>query len=134
MKPELMKKFKAMFENQKKSLLYSGKLVNDSFELPKDDILDDVDLSTTELEQSMRLRLRNREALYLRKINEALERIQAGTFGECEECGEEIDPRRLEARPTATHCIECKEAQEKSELLHIDGHRPKSVGSRIRLA
>ena len=42
MKPEIMKKFKAMFESQKKSLLYSGKLVNASFELPKDDMLDDV--------------------------------------------------------------------------------------------
>ena len=51
------------------------------------------------------------------KINEALERIEDGSFGICEDCGEEIGVKRLEARPVTTQCIDCKtkaEAQEKA--------------------
>jgi DnaK suppressor protein len=82
----------------------------------------------------MRMRLRNREALFLRKIDEALRRIADGSFGECEECGDDIELKRLEARPTATMCVACKEEAERREHVHIDGHRPKSLGAKLRLA
>lgn len=134
MEREKIMRFKSLFEDQKNKLVYSKSFVNEEFHLQKDDLMDDVDLSSTELETSMRMRLRNREALFLKKIDEALARIAEGTFGQCERCEEDIEHRRLEARPTTTLCIHCKEEAERLEHLHIDGHRSKSLGSRIRLA
>lgn len=131
---ELVLKFKILFEKERKNLIYSNQLVNDEFHLNQDDLADEVDITSVELETSMRMRLRNREALYLKKLDEALRRISEGSFGECESCGEDIEVRRLEARPTATLCVSCKEEQERIELVHIDGHKHKSLGTRIRLA
>lgn len=133
MKTETMMKFKALFEQQKQNLVYSHKIMNDEFIVQKDEMLDDVDLTSCELEQAMRMRLRNREALFLKKIDEALDRIAVGTFGECEDCGDEIDLKRLEARPTCTLCIHCKEEQERREEIHIDGHKHKSLGQKMTL-
>ena len=131
---EFVSQIKALFETEKQRLLYSGKLVNADFAIASDDLMDEGDLTSTELETSMRMQLRNREALYLRKVEQALGRIQDGTFGECESCEEAIDPRRLMARPTANLCVNCKEVSEYKEVLHIDGHRSKSLGSRVRWA
>ncbi|HLD99111.1 MAG TPA: TraR/DksA family transcriptional regulator [Bdellovibrionota bacterium] len=134
MNKELTLKFKGLFEEQRRNLIYSGRVVNEDFNLNQDDLPDEADITSSELETSMRMRLRNREALFLKKIDEALRRISNGTFGECEQCGEDIDFRRLEARPTATLCVHCKEDQERREHVHIDGHKPKSLGTRVRLA
>jgi DnaK suppressor protein len=132
---EQLRKFRAIFQEQRAKLVYSQQILNAEFHLQRDDLMDEVDLTTTELEHSMRIRLRNREALYLKKIDEALRRIDEGTFGECESCGDDIEPKRLEARPTTTQCVNCKEEAELGETKHIDGHRPKSLGSRLmRLA
>jgi DnaK suppressor protein len=127
-------KFKSLFETERQKLLYSNRIQIEGFDLNKDDMLDEVDMTSSELETSMRMRLRNREALFLKKIDEALDRIASGTFGDCETCGEEIETKRLEARPTTTMCVGCKEESERRELLHIDGHKPKSLGRRLRLA
>ena len=127
-----LRRFKALFEDQKRKLIYSQKVLDQDFYTNQDDLLDEVDLTSTELETSMRLRLRNREALFLRKIDEALGRIAAGTFGACEACEEEIELKRLEARPTATLCVGCKEEEEKMEHLHVDGQKNKSVGKKMR--
>ena len=96
--------------------------------------MDSTDLTTTELETSMRLRLRNREILYLEKIDDALRRISFGSFGECEECGEEIGIKRLHAHPTTTLCVNCKETEENQEQRHFDGSRFKTEGVKLRLA
>ena len=61
------------------------------------------------------LRIRDRERKLISKIDKALDRIEDGTFGICEECGEEITEGRLKARPVTTFCIGCKEEQEKLE-------------------
>jgi len=61
------------------------------------------------------LRIRDREAKLIGKLQDALERLEDGTFGYCEECGEEIPYKRLLARPVATLCIRCKNAQEAAE-------------------
>ncbi len=131
---EMSKKFRTLFETEKKKLLFSSRLVNEDFAIQADDLMDEVDFTSFELENQMKLRLRNREALYLKKIDEALERIKAGTFGACEKCEEAIELRRLEARPTTTLCVSCKEEEEKLEKVHIDGHKPKSVGRGFKLA
>jgi len=133
--PEFIKKFRHLFESEKKRLLFTGRIVNEEFNVQPEEMMDEVDFTSFEMENQMRMRLRNRESLYLKKIEEALDRIDQGEFGLCESCGEEIEAKRLEARPTTTMCVSCKEASEKSEKLHIDGHRHKSVGSaKMRLA
>lgn len=129
---ETLERFKTLFESKRERLLYSGKLMNEDFQIRPEEFTDELDQTSTENETGMRMRLRNREALYLKKMEEALARIHAGTFGSCLDCGEEIPLKRLEARPTATHCVDCKEGQERSEQLHIDGHRHKSLGVKIK--
>ena len=69
---------------------------------------DPVDRASQEEEFNLKLRERDRERKLLKKIDEALARIKSGDYGYCDECGAEIGIRRLEARPTATQCIECK--------------------------
>ncbi len=76
---------------------------------------DPTDRATIESDRSFELRIRDRERKLLRKIKKALERIEDGTYGICEECGGEIGLKRLEARPVATLCIECKSRQEQEE-------------------
>ena len=76
---------------------------------------DPADRATAESDRSFELRIRDRERKLIKKIKKALERIEDGTYGVCEECGEDIGPKRLEARPVATLCIECKSRQEREE-------------------
>jgi DnaK suppressor protein len=70
------------------------------------------DRATQESEFSMELRTRDRERKLIKKIDEALARLDTGDYGYCESCGIEIGIRRLEARPTATLCIDCKTLDE----------------------
>ncbi len=74
------------------------------------------DRASQEEEFSLALRSRDRERKLVKKINAALERIASEDFGYCERCGVEIGVPRLEARPTAELCIDCKELQEKQEV------------------
>ncbi len=70
------------------------------------------DRATQESEFSLELRTRDRERKLIKKIDEALDRIDEHEYGYCEACGVEIGIRRLEARPTATLCIDCKTLDE----------------------
>ena len=128
MKQEMVMKFKKLFEDQRASLLYSYKIVNEDFAIQTEEMADEIDLSCAELEQNMKMRLRNREALFLKKIDEALEKIQAGTFGVCECCEQNIEVSRLEVRPTANLCLSCKEEEEMRETRSADGRKSKSIG------
>ncbi|NDD92556.1 conjugal transfer protein TraR [bacterium] len=128
MRKDALKKFKRLFEEQRNSLLFSDRVVREDFSVNSDDRFDELDQATSDIEQSMRMRLRNREALYLKKLDEALRRIDEGTFGDCDECGEEIGHNRLLARPTATLCVHCKEEQERKEVLTAAGRTSKSLG------
>lgn len=73
------------------------------------------DRASQETDISVELRNRDRERKLIRKIEETLDRINEGDYGYCEKCGVEIGLRRLEARPTATLCIDCKTLQELKE-------------------
>ena len=87
-------------------------------ELPGQTIYPDLgDQASAETDRSFMLRLRGREQRLLKKIEEAIDRIDNGTFGICDDCGNEIDIKRLEARPVTTMCIECKTLQEEEEKL-----------------
>jgi len=70
------------------------------------------DRATQESEFSLELRARDRERKLIKKIDESLKEIESGSYGFCESCGIEIGIRRLEARPTATLCIDCKTLDE----------------------
>lgn len=70
------------------------------------------DRATQESEFSLELRTRDRERKLIKKIEESLENLERGDYGYCETCGIEIGLRRLEARPTASQCIDCKTLDE----------------------
>ncbi|MGJ8526749.1 RNA polymerase-binding transcription factor DksA [Halomonadaceae bacterium LMG 33818] len=76
---------------------------------------DPSDRATQEEGFSLELRTRDRERKLLRKINQTIERIDEDDYGFCEACGVEIGIRRLEARPTATLCVDCKTLAELKE-------------------
>lgn len=76
---------------------------------------DPSDRATMESNRNSMLRIRDRERKLIFKIQEALQRLDAGEYGICEECGEEISIERLKARPVTTLCIECKSSQELAE-------------------
>jgi DnaK suppressor protein len=87
-------------------------------ELPGQTVFPDLgDQATAEIDRNFMLRLKGREQKLLKKIEEALDRIDHGLFGICDKCGQEINVRRLEARPVTTMCIECKTLQEEEEKL-----------------
>ena len=74
-----------------------------------------MDSASSEASLSFTGRLRERERGLLAKIESAIGKIEDGVYGECESCGEEIGLKRLEARPVAELCIDCKAEQEKLE-------------------
>ena len=111
-----LKRFKALLEESRRQLLASAKkTLSEEASFDTDDLPDEIDQASSEYSQSMIFRLRDREKFLLSKIDKALARIEAGTFGICEKCEEEISPKRLEARPVTTLCIRCKEEQEQKE-------------------
>lgn len=73
------------------------------------------DQASAEVDQNFSMRIRDRERKLLKKIDEALDRMTASTYGICEACEGEIPYKRLKARPVTTLCIECKTAQEEQE-------------------
>lgn len=81
---------------------------------------DVADRASKESDHALELRTRDRQRKLLNKIEEALERIDAGTFGYCEESGEPISLKRLEARPIATLSLESQERHEKMEKVYRD--------------
>jgi DnaK suppressor protein len=81
---------------------------------------DVADRASTEADRSLQLRTRDRARKLISKIDEALERIESGTYGKCEESREPISLQRLEARPVATLSLEAQERHERMEKLHRD--------------
>jgi DnaK suppressor protein len=108
--------FQHILEEQRDELLRNAqRAASGEVQLDPDDFPDEIDAASAEVELALIGRLRARERGLLNKIYLALERFENGTFGECVECGEEIDIRRLAARPVAELCIDCKARQERIE-------------------
>ena len=78
------------------------------------------DRASVETDRALELRTRDRARKLISKIDQGLERIENGTYGYCEETGEPIDLKRLEARPIATLSIEAQERHERMERVHRD--------------
>ena len=112
--------FKDILSNLKNDLMQE---VDKTVSHMKQDSVNYADLNdraSQEEEFSIELRNRDRERKLIKKIDESLNRVDSEDFGFCEECGEEIGLRRLEARPTATLCIECKTLAEMREKHQAD--------------
>jgi DnaK suppressor protein len=111
-----LERFKELLKNKRLALIKNAKkTLNEDMALDSNDLPDEMDLASSEYLQSFTFRLRGRERTFLAKIDKALQKLDAGTFGICERCEEEISLKRLEARPETTLCIRCKEEQEREE-------------------
>lgn len=109
-------RFRKLLGDKRDDIIKKAKeTLEEDMTLDTNDLPDEMDLASSEYLQSFTFRLRGREKSFLDKINKALERIDNQTFGVCEECGDEISVKRLEARPETTLCIRCKEDQERAE-------------------
>jgi DnaK suppressor protein len=112
---EQLEFFKTLLEQRKSALENGaadtvGEMTDDEETFP-----DPNDRASLESDRNFTLRIRDRERKLISKIEKAMQRIEDGTFGICEECGQDISARRLEARPVTTLCIACKEEQERKE-------------------
>ena len=116
MKKREMQKFKKLLLEQRDELLKSArKTLSGDIHLDPDDFPDEIDTASSEVNLAFQGRLRERERGLIGKINRALEKIDEGVFGECESCGEDIGAKRMQARPMAQMCIDCKGEQEQLE-------------------
>ena len=119
LKKKDLKRFRTILEERKNEILKNAqKTLSEDMTLDADDMPDEMDLASSEYMQSFMFRLRGREKTFLKKIDLALKKIDDGTFGVCEECGEPISMKRLEARPETGLCIRCKEDQERIEKAY----------------
>jgi DnaK suppressor protein len=119
MNEDQQKHFKKMLLAWKKELMEE---VDKTVTHMKDDATnfpDPNDRASQEEEFALELRTRDRERKLIKKIDESLQDIDSGDYGFCETCGVDIGIRRLEARPTATQCIDCKELDEMKEKTVI---------------
>jgi len=111
-----MAKFKKILEAQRDELLGNAqKTITGDIHLDPDDFPDEIDAASSEMNLAFQGRLRERERGLIAKIQQALRKIEEGVYGECEACGEEISLKRIEARPVAELCIDCKAEQEALE-------------------
>ncbi len=101
-------------ERQRKAILNeTGEILTHRGDI---EVFPDVsDQASVEADQNFSMRIRDRERKLLKKIDEALERMDTATYGICERCGGDIPYKRLKARPVTTLCIECKTLQEQEE-------------------
>jgi len=81
---------------------------------------DPTDQASMETDRNFDLRIKDRERKLIKKVDQAINRIKKGEFGECDSCGGNISIKRLQARPVTTLCIECKTAQEQEERTRLD--------------
>ena len=115
MKKDKSEEFRQLLQEQMDQLLcVAGKTVSVLTD-EKTTTPDPIDQASLESERNFELRIRDRERKLISKIRQALDRIESGGFGECEDCGDPIGEARLKARPVTSLCIECKTVQERLE-------------------
>lgn len=116
-----LEKFRAILNERRAALITQAqKTLESDMVLSPDDRFDEVDQASSEYMQAFSFRLRGREKFLMDKIELALRKIDDGSYGICEECEEMIAIKRLQARPEAPLCIQCKEAQEKEEAVYAE--------------
>lgn len=110
-----LEEFRALLQSRLDELLDEAKMTVTDLIEGEDNFPDPTDRATAESDRNFMLRIRDRERRLIIKIREAIARIDDGTFGECENCGEQIGLKRLRARPVTTLCIDCKTEMESIE-------------------
>jgi DnaK suppressor protein len=119
MNEEQREHFKAILWNWKSELMQEVDRTVNHMKDEAANFPDPADRATQEEEFSLELRTRDRERKLIKKIDSTMELIEQNDYGYCDACGVEIGIQRLEARPTATQCIDCKtlaEIKEKQEM------------------
>jgi DnaK suppressor protein len=121
MKKKDLDQLKKLLEEEKRRILRHLEDLSDTsvqdIDTPSGD---SVDLAALEINQNSLVKVGKRELNHLKKIDAALQKMEDGTYGECESCGEQIAVARLLARPVAQLCIDCKTAQENEERKYTD--------------
>lgn len=112
--------FRSILETWRKNLLEEASSTLENMRRTKEGLADEVDLAAYEENFRLVLRARDRELKLIKKIDFSLEALKEGDYGFCDDCGTDIGIARLEARPTATKCVECKTIAELKEKQLIN--------------
>ncbi|MEL6828668.1 MAG: RNA polymerase-binding protein DksA [Pseudomonadota bacterium] len=120
MNPKQKAYFRVKLEGWKDDILSGTKTTISNLQSQSDNHPDLVDRASAESDKALELRTRDRQRKLISKIDAALRRIDNGTYGYCDETGEPIGIRRLEARPTATLSLEAQERHERNERIVRD--------------
>ena len=120
MAPKQIKHFKTILVKWKELLMKEADKTMEHMKNDSTKLADPNDAATQEEEFRLELRTRDRERKLIVKIDQALQRVDDGFYGFCEDTGEPIGIKRLEARPIATLCIEAQERHERMEKTQVD--------------
>tara|TARA_Y100000992_G_scaffold285815_1_gene237139 strand:+ start:555 stop:983 length:429 start_codon:yes stop_codon:yes gene_type:complete len=120
MSPDQINHFKKILLNWKNLLMKEADKTVEHMKNDSTKLSDPNDAATQEEEFRLELRTRDRERKLIMKIDQALQRVDDGDYGYCEDTGEPIGIKRLEARPIATLCIEAQERHERLEKTQVD--------------
>lgn len=115
MKQRQVKLFQRLLVRRKQELLDEAERTVGGMTDSKENFPDPTDRASLESNRNAMLRIRDRERKLITKIEDALKRIDDGSYGLCEACGGPIGVDRLKARPVTTLCIDCKSDQEDQE-------------------
>ncbi|MDR2338316.1 MAG: TraR/DksA C4-type zinc finger protein [Deltaproteobacteria bacterium] len=131
MKKKDLERFKKILLMERQSILgHLSSLEEESqSELSQSSTSDPSDFATVEINQAEIQKIGNYEKKMLHKISVALQKIESGEYGICENCGEEISLARLEARPVAQLCIDCKTEMEQNERRYSDNNNDEDEWS-----
>jgi DnaK suppressor protein len=110
-----IKEFKILLQQRLDELIGEAHSTVSELIEGEDNFPDPTDRATAESDRNFMLRIRDRERKLIFKIREAMQRIEDGSFGECDNCGDDIGVKRLLARPVTTLCIDCKTEMESIE-------------------
>jgi DnaK suppressor protein len=115
MKPEKQDYFRVLLLTRINELLNGAEKTVAEMTDEQENFPDPNDRASLESDRNFELRIRDRERKLIAKMQEAIKRIDDGTFGVCDTCGGPISEKRLTARPVTTQCIDCKTKEEKME-------------------
>jgi DnaK suppressor protein len=116
---------------EENEIIYADKIIKGDLQTNQEDLMDEADLASSDIDQGMKMRMANRENFKVKRLHRALDKVMDGTYGECESCGSDIGYARLSARIIADLCIACKEEEERKENLSAVGRKPKSMGQTL---
>ena len=114
--------------DEEEKIIFADKIKSGELKTNEEDLMDEADLATSDIEQGMNMRMANRENFKVKRLYRALDKIKDGSYGECEGCSADIGFARLSARVIADLCIACKEEEERKETLSAIGRKHKSLG------